>query len=253
MLSRRSRLSLCQLLFLQPRRDLGVLLRKHDIGGSFRTINELSSTLSVAEPVQLRRLLDELAKTQRVLMDLAPTKYQHRERWEDFTHCLLLDGYKVDNNRLLAIDPTIEGAEPLDDDLSTLLLDCDLPGADDVLELLENSMEAFRKSPPELNACLTDARVALQTTARAIAQERQRIHPKSYDDSKWGEVLKYLRESGFISVDEEKGLAGVFRFASPGAHRSVGANEVEMARLGRSFIIGMLYFLVKVYTDGDKG
>lgn len=58
----------------------------------------------------------------------------------------------------------------------------------------------------------------------------------------------HLRTSGLITEGEEKGLAGVFTFVSPGAHSPVGLSETEMVRLGRSLVVGMCYFLIKPST-----
>ncbi len=99
--------------------------------------------------------------------------------------------------------------------------------------------------PPDYNACLTHARVALQTLATSIAKKRQAAYGKTFDETKWGEVISYLRTSGLITDPEEKGLAGVFGFVSPGAHVPIGLTEEEMVRLGRSLVLGMCYFLVK--------
>ena len=59
--------------------------------------------------------------------------------------------------------------------------------------------------------------------------------------------LAYLRKSGFITTQEEEGLSGVFSFVSPGAHEPFGPDDIEMARLGRSLTIGLIYFLAKRY------
>lgn len=67
----------------------------------------------------------------------------------------------------------------------------------------------------------------------------------SYNPAKWGEVIGFLRSSGEITLEEEKGLAGVFGFLSPGAHRPVGIPENQMARLGRSFALNMCWFLLQ--------
>ena len=254
MISERSKLSLCQFLRLQPIPSLLVLLRKYDIDSEISHLNRLDrlvSTIEDAQPGQLRSLMGEVVRTQGVLQNQAPTRYEYRERWKDLELCLLLDGYKVENDQLVAIDPTIEGDEPLDDDLTALLRASDLPEADSVIGMLVSSTEAFRKVPPDVNDCLTKARVALETTARIIANERRQSYPGNYDESKWGQVLGYLRTSEFITTEEEKGLAGVYGFVSPGAHRPVEPDELEMARLGRSLSIGMLYFLVKRYMASE--
>jgi hypothetical protein len=60
----------------------------------------------------------------------------------------------------------------------------------------------------------------------------------------WGSVLTFLKTRGEISQEEEVGLAGVYRFISPGAHRSVGVSEEQMARLGRTFALNMCWFLL---------
>ena len=75
--------------------------------------------------------------------------------------------------------------------------------------------------------------------------------PGTYDESKWGQVLAYLRTSGLITAEEEKGLSGVFGFVSPGAHEPFGPDDIEMARLGRSLVIGMIYFLVKRFGESN--
>lgn len=161
----------------------------------------------------------------------------------------LLDGYGINGGHLIPVDPTIEGSEPLDDDLTAELHECPLPEAEEVIRLLNNSTHAFRDVPPDYNACLTEARVALQTVATAIANERQKSFPGNFDQSKWGQVLAYLRTSDLITTQEEAGMTGVFSFVSQGAHRPVGLSEEEMTRLGRTLTIGMIYFLVKRYDE----
>ena len=251
MISERSKLSLCQFLSLQPQDFQKLMLRKHDIYEDIRTLDRLVATVEEAQPSQIHGLLSEITRTQGDLRTRVAPRYRYDERWRDLKLCLRLDGYIVKNDQLVAVDPTIEGAEPLDDDLTALLRASDLPEADSVLGMLDSSTEAFRRVPPDVNDCLTKARVALQTTARVIASVRYQSHPRNYDESSWGEVLSYLRTSDFVTREEEKGLAGVFRFVSPGAHRPIEPDELEMARLGRSLSIGMLYFLVKRYMENE--
>jgi hypothetical protein len=61
-------------------------------------------------------------------------------------------------------------------------------------------------------------------------------------------VIDHLKKAGVLNVEEEKGLTGVFTFASPGAHKHVGFSDVEMVRLGRSLVVSMCYFLIKRYN-----
>ena len=249
MISERSKLSLCQFLDVQPRPSLGVLLRKHGIDAEIHDLDSFAVIIQFAPPDQLRSLSSEVIRTRGDLRNQVTPRYRYDERWDDLVLCLLLDGYRVGDSQLVAVDPTIEGAESLSDDLTVSLSESGLPQADGVIRMLDNSTVAFRGVPPDVNACLTEARVALQTIATSIANARQRSHPGTYDESKWGQVLAYLRTSGLITAEEEKGLSGVFGFVSPGAHEPCGPDDIEMARLGRSLVIGMIYFLVKRFAQ----
>ena len=82
--------------------------------------------------------------------------------------------------------------------------------------------------------------------ATSIAQARSATHPESFDATKWGQVIAYLGTSKFITEQQERGLAGVFGFISPGSHTPIGFKEEEFARLGRSLAVSFCYFLVKL-------
>jgi len=56
-----------------------------------------------------------------------------------------------------------------------------------------------------------------------------------------------FRAQASSTKEEERGLVGVFGFVSPGSHRPLGFSEAEFARLGRSFVAGMCWFLVKSF------
>ena len=247
MISERSKLSLGQFLALQPRSSLGVLLRKHGIDGEVYDLDSLAEIIQATPPDQLSSLFSEVIRTKRNLRSQVKPRYRYEESWADLKLCLFLDGYNIGDGQLVAVDPTIEDAEALSDDLTQSIIECGLPQAKEIIRILDNSTGAFRRVPPDFNACLTQARVALQTIATSIADDRQGSHPGNYDRSKWGQILSYLRKSGFITTQEEKGLAGVFGFVSPGAHEPFGPDDIETARLGRSLTIGMIYFLVKRY------
>lgn len=89
--------------------------------------------------------------------------------------------------------------------------------------------------------------MALETIAGDVAADiaSRTSGDLPYDPIKWGDVLRFLRTSGEITVEEEVGLAGVFGFLSLGAHRPVGMPEDQMTRLGRSFALNMCWFLLK--------
>lgn len=256
MLSHRTKLSLCQYLLLQEVEFLNILLQKHGLptveinygrGGDER----FRSDMRKVPEERLHGLLEEVARTQGDLRYRVQPRYRYDERWDDLTRCLALDGYRVDPSQrtLTPIDPTIEGTLPADDALSQELKQSTLPQTDDILALMERSAQAFRQSPPDHNAALANARVALETLARAIARARLPKRPASFDETKWGQVLAYLRTSAFITDKEEQGLAGVYSFVSPGAHTPIGFTDEEMVRLGRSLVASMCYFLAKLHNS----
>lgn len=255
MLSARAKLSLCQYLALQETGVLSVLFEKHgaatpNFGYFGNPIEALRPVMSEMPDEQLRSILDEIVRTQGDLRYRVSPRYRYEERWNDFVRCLELDGYRVESRQLVPVDPTIEGASPIDDDLSAEIRRSQLPEAQAVLRLLEASASAFRQAQPDYNACLSNARVALETLGRAIAKARLAKHPGSFDETKWGQVLAYLRASGLLTKNEEEGIAGVYGFISPGAHVPVGLTQEEMVRLGRSQMASVSYFLIKRYNAG---
>lgn len=249
MLSTRTKLSLIQYLQLFSQDLLSLLFRKHHCEVPYHAHTDyLEDALSKSHPGQVASLLDEIVKTQGDLRSRISPRYRYDERWEDLTRCLLLDNYKIEDKRLVPIEPTLEGVAPVEDDLERELRNSGLHDFEEIIRLLNNSAEDFRKVPPDYNGCLTNARAATQTLATGIAMQRQKKCGGSFDETKWGQVLAYLRTSSLITSQEENGLSGVFTFVSPGAHTPVGLDAGEMARLGRSLIVSMCYFLVKIHN-----
>ena len=258
-LSSRSKLSLCQFLLLFRRTSLRLLLDKYEIPHELEeeyldaTAALTESVCEAASATQLGNLVQEIARTQRALRCEVEPRYRFDQRWEDLLLCLELDGYGAEPNPMLggptsivAIEPTIDGAAAIDDDLSRQLQATGLPDTGEIARLLDSSATAFRER--EFNACLTNARVALQTLATSVALAGN--DQGAFDARMWGQVAAYLRTSGIITHDEEQGLTGVFSFLSPGAHTPIGFDEQEFARLGRSFAVTMCYFLAKRFNAG---
>lgn len=259
MFSRRTSLSLVQFLGLQDRTFVGLLFEKQGLPYSGQIacaepyaldfLATVGDSTAKAAQDQIHALVREIIRTKGDLRSRVTPKYRFDERFGDLETCLLLDGYAIRNGELVPVDPTIPETPFVEDDLTHALKHCGLPDSPAIVQKLIDSAEAFRKSPPNFNASLNDARVALQTLATLIATARVPKHPGSFDQRKWGAVLAYLRSSRFLTEDEEKGLAGVFGFVSPGSHLPLGLSEMEMARLGRSFVSGMCWFLVKRFTE----
>jgi hypothetical protein len=246
----RARYSLAQFLELLEPVVSVVLLSKYSVRVSLTQGQLLYGLLNITRDIEERTLisvLSEIAATSGDLRARVNPKYRFDERMHDLTQCLLLDGYIVQDKKLIRTDPSIADAAPLEDDLIAALRNSGAPRRQEVITKINDSAEAFRATPPDYNASLVNARVALETLAGDVAVDvasRQQV-PVTYNPSKWGEVIAFLRSSGEIAVEEEKGLAGVFGFLSPGAHRPVGIPEDQMTRLGRSFALNMCWFLLK--------
>ncbi len=264
-LSRRSRLSLCQFLDLFDRDSLVVLFEKHGLrtdalleqwGGTSVTAAVREAVLA-ASAEQIGNILAEALRTDGTLRYQISPRYRFDERWNDLLLYLELDGYrrgydeyKRETDTFVPTEPTIEDVQAVENDLAAELQQSGLPDAGDIARVIENSADAFLRS--DFNGCLGNARVALQTLATSIAQQRHANHPGSFDPSKWGQIATYLRVSAFITEHEEAGLTGVFSFTSPGSHTPVGFSEQEFARLGRSLALGFCYFLVKHFNADQQ-
>jgi hypothetical protein len=256
--STRSKFSLCQFLLLFERDEIVLLLGKYGLpteglqsrwGGINRT-TAIREAIVDAEPLPLGELVQEIAKTRRTMRSRISPRYSFDERWQDFNRCLQLDGYRLardeygrELDQFVPIEPIIDGASEIEDDLTRELRRSCLSEAEEILRVLDVSAASFRGG--DFNGCLTNARVALQTLATAIAKTRCGSHPSGFDETKWGQVVAYLRKSAFIKQHEEDGLTGVFSFLSQGAHVPIGFTEEEFTRLGRSLAVSFCYFLAK--------
>ena len=261
-LNRRSKLSLCQFLKLFERDDLVTLLEKHGLSTdeiehqwhSSSIVAALRDAIIPASESQLDGLVQELARTCRSMRTDVSPRYRFDERWKDFLLCLNLDGYVMEQDeygrevdRFIPIEPIVDGTTPVEDDLTKELRRSNLANADEVLQVIDNSASAFRNG--NFNSCLSNARVALETLAKLIAQARLSKQAETYNSERWGKVIEHLRISGFITKEQEKGICGVFTFISPGSHSPI--KEEEYARLGRNLSLSICYFLVKQFNATD--
>ncbi|RWD51629.1 MAG: hypothetical protein EOS75_31445 [Mesorhizobium sp.] len=262
-LSYRSKLSLCQFLLLFQRDELALLLCKHGFSTDDVEYHQgqplaaaLRESVLQASARQVGELIQELARTNGSMRTNISPRYRFDERWDDLRLCLELDGYKFAvrehelKDRFVPIEPMVEGAEPVEDDLVKELRISGLAKAEDILSVLDGSADAFRRG--DHNGCLNNARVAIQTLATAIANARVATHPGSFDATKWGQVIAFLRTSSFITKQQEEGLAGVFSFVSPGSHTPIGFSEQEFARLGRAIVLSFCYFLAKHWNASNS-
>ena len=166
------------------------------------------------------------------IMPLAPAPDAREREWDE---------HSEEPN----IEPSVDGTIS-EGDLARELRQSCLPDAKNIVRVLEYSANHFHDG--DFNGCLNNARVALQTLAKSIAQARLSNHAGNFNPAKWGEVIAYLRKSGFITEEQERGISGLFGFLSPGSHTPIPIGEEEFARLGRTLAVSICYFLVKQFN-----
>jgi hypothetical protein len=229
MFSKRTKGSLAQLLMHLPAADVFLLLDKHDLvepemahtyhpNNYDRFSRATSEAIFGAAPEKVAAVVEEVVATSGAMRAKCQPKYPFDERFRDFKRTLELDGFRIDNRKLLSIDESIGAAPHVDDDLVDALRSSGLKESEQIIVALDNSANDFRKNPFDLNGCLANARVALETLCRSIAS---RSMGKDFDEIKWGPALDHLSKNGFITKEEEAGLSGVYRFVSPGAHKAL--------------------------------
>ncbi len=251
MIGSRTRYSFAQFLELQEPMVSLVLLGKYGVQhlslSPGQLLYGLLNTLRGLDDRTIMLALSEVVATPGDLRARVNPKYRFDERMHDLAQCLLLDGYIIQDKKLVQTDPSIADAAPLEDDLVAALQASGAPRAEEIIAKINDSAGAFQATPPDYNASLVNARIALETLASDVAADvASRVQGSAtYNPSKWGQVISFLRSTGEITLEEERGLAGVFGFLSPGAHRPVGIPEDQMTRLGRSFALNMCWFLLK--------
>ncbi|MBU4527613.1 MAG: hypothetical protein KUA43_11385 [Hoeflea sp.] len=257
-ISNRSKLSLCQLLEELNRTDARLLLEKHTIAtqddqGTWEHqpwIITVRDHLLAAPAKRVGDLLQELVRTNASWRNNVSPRYLFDERWEDLTMCLELDGFAIllddygrSQKHFSPVEPQLEGVRPFDDELSLEIRRSGIPAAQEILDRLEASANAFRSS--ELNNCLANARIALETLVKSVAVE---IGAMGDQADRFGAALAFLTGSQFIERGEEKSLSGNYMLVSPGVHRPVGFSEQEYVRFGRYLALSSCYFVIKKWN-----
>lgn len=239
-LSKRTKISLAQLLDLFNRSLIGILFEKYAIHGDYQNLEEIKDTLLNESTTTL---ICEIVETQQSLRNPVTPKYTFDERWDDFEKCLLLDGYRIENKKIISIEPKTEGVQPMEDDLTSEILKSSLVDKIEIIKLINESAEAFKRSPSDYNQCLSKVRISLETLVKNITLVLTKI------DSKWGPSLAELKKYGFIEEDEEKALASTYTYVSDGSHIPLGFTEEEYARFSRNLTLSTCYYVIKKYNS----
>ena len=249
-ITKRSKLSLAQLLGVIDNKSVYVLLDKYDLDPyQANSVIDIGNVMQSASETQVSNLIEEIVLTSSTLRNAVSPKYKYDDRYDEFKKSLLLDGYIIKANSIKALDPNFEGREPVEDELLHEIARSDLDAKNEVKSCVLASASDFIKAQPDFNGSLTNIRICLETIVRKIAVKRG-FTANSFGNT-WGPSLGYLKNEGFFTEKEEKTLASVFTFVSDGAHVPIGFSEEEFVRLGRNLCASMCYFVIKKYNANN--
>lgn len=251
-LTKRTTISLTQFLGVLSPIKVSLLLQKYDIStNNVNNLSVVSDALLRADNDNLGKLINEVVVTKKSLKSEVTPKLIFKERWQDLTQCLLLDGYRVDKNSITRCEPSLEGAEPIEDDLSKELEKSNLPQWKEIKKHIDDSADDFKKGASGYNGCLSNLRIAYETLVIGIAENKG--YKKINDGKDWGHSLSYLREKNFMNIKEEKALASVYTLISDASHIPLGFTEEEYVRFGRNLATSMCYFVIKLFNGKGGG
>lgn len=247
-ISKRTKISISQLLPVIDKPIIRVLLSKYDLDESaISSVVHIRDEIVSSSSIELTKLVLEVIATGSTLRNTVSPKYMFDERFEELRKSLLLDGYKIEGKSLIALDPNDEGEGSVEDALLTELEISGLDSDGKINNCIVASASDFLKSPADYNGSLTNIRVALETTIREIALVKGYTNSRTSSNT-WGPSLSHLKACNFLREKEEKALAAVFTFISDGAHAPIGFSEEEYVRLGRNICSSMCYFSIKKYN-----
>ena len=247
LVSRRTKFSLAQLLSVIECPIVYQLFDK--LGFDPQSVSSpvsISNEIISGKDSVLSDLLIEVIQTNRTLRNQTSPKYKFDDQYSVMQKSLLLDGYLVENESIIALDPNFVGHEPVEDALLKELDSSTLQNKEDIKLAVKASADDFIKVKPDYNGSLTNIRIALETLIREIALDKGFTTTRS--GNTWGPSLGHLKVCGFINQKDEDALSSVFTFISNGAHIPLGFSQEEFVRLGRNMCYSMCYFVIKMYN-----
>jgi hypothetical protein len=199
--------------------------------------------LEYGEGNELAALVREIVENRVPVGADAPTEYVFDERHTDLERWLLHDGWAVEDGALVRIGAAIEDVIEVRDAVLEELERTGIDADKEVAGLIEQSARALHGDPPDFNASGTNARIALETVVRRLADRQARVRGEQPPRDRWGDALRYLRMTGFLTQDEEETLAALYTFVSGAAHTPL--SDEEWARVARAFMLSSCYYLLK--------
>lgn len=243
-LTKRMKISLAQLLDELDKANLKVLFDKYGMNSYFTNVEDIKNI--VLDSTNLTELIKEIVEQKQTFRKKISPKEPYDNRFIDFEKCLFLDGYKIQNNSIISIEPTIDGVIAFEDELTNELMNSTFLKKDEVKNLINESAEAFKNN--DFNQCLSKARIALETIVRTIA-----IDKYNNSNDSWGNALSKLKTESFIMQKEEELMRKLYGFISDGSHIPLGFTSEEYARYSRNLVMSKCYYIIKKYKQQFQG
>lgn len=237
-LTNRTKTSIAQLFDLIDYQYINIIFGKHSFPANCENIEDSQKNLFEGAG-DIASLVNEIISTQKTLKNKVQSKTSFNQQWDDLVKCLLLDGYKIEGDNIIPIEPNVDGVIAIEDDLTTEIKNSSLSKKNDIVRIINESAEAFKNATPDYNGCLSKARIALETIIR------NKVEDESGTNEGWGRSLNILKANGFITNDEEQAIASTYKFVSDGSHIPIEFTEAEYARYGRNLIMTVCYFIIK--------
>jgi len=251
-ISKRTKLSLSQLISLFGDYEWQILMEKYNISSKGKCSHQMQINQIIlrANNESIANLFEEIVRRiEDIRHGTWSPKYKFDIRWKELKLCLLLDGFKIENNIITSVEPTIEGNNPIEDDLTKELELSSLTESKDIIIHINRSAQSFLQLEPDYNGCLSNARIALETLVRAIAKNKGFIITN--ENKAWGSSLNHLKEISFINKKEEETIASLYTFVSEGSHIPLGFTQEEYTRFVRNLITSICYFISKLFTGSS--
>jgi len=140
-LTNRTKISLVQLLDIFEKTQTNILFEKYSIFSDCRNIEDIKESVFSNN---LQELIKELIFVKQTFRNKINPKYTFDERWSDFEKCLFLDGYKIQNNAIISIEPTIDGVVAFEDELTNELVSSTFSKKEEVKNLIIESAKHLK-------------------------------------------------------------------------------------------------------------
>ena len=236
-LNLRTKISLSQLLDKCNYLQINILFEKHLLSCDCNNIIDIKDVLTTEDIISL---IQEVVLTKRELRNRVSPRYEFDDRWGDFEKCLLLDGYKInENNTISSIEPNVDGIVAMEDDLISEIEKSCLSKKVAIIKKIKESEEAFKRTTPDYDGCLSKARIAIETIVR------NKVEDETGTNKSWGKSLSVLKTNGFITQNEENALSSIYTLVSDGSHKPLGFTDAEYSRYGRNLIMTTCYYIIK--------